>query len=289
MELSKRVEEALARATGEPAAIASTRQVQGGCINDSCRLQLADGREFFLKTHYDPPADLFASEALALERLAAPGVIEVPRPIAHDKDFLVLEWIPMGVAGRDWQEQMGRRLALLHQATRHERFGFETDNYLGTTPQPNGWRDAWAGFWRDRRLGWQLTLFAEKTGKDDDLLVLGRKLLGKVADILGGVNETAVLLHGDLWAGNAAANARGEPVIFDPASYYGHREAELGMMRLFGGFGPVCEAAYQEVWPLEDGSEERILLYRLYHELNHLNLFGGGYYQGCLTTIRALL
>jgi protein-ribulosamine 3-kinase len=97
------------------------------------------------------------------------------------------------------------------------------------------------------------------------------------------------LLHGDLWSGNAAADHHGKPVIFDPASYYGHREAEFGMMRLFGGFGPRVEAAYQEVWPFEPGNDERIALYRLYHELNHLNLFGAAYYGQCIDTIKALL
>ncbi len=107
--------------------------------------------------------------------------------------------------------------------------------------------------------------------------------------LIGNITEPAVLLHGDLWSGNAAANEKREPVIFDPASYYGHREAEIGMMRMFGGFDARCETAYAEVWPLQGGSEERISLYRLYHELNHLNLFGSGYYQSCLTSINALI
>ncbi len=108
-------------------------------------------------------------------------------------------------------------------------------------------------------------------------------------ELLGNADEAGVLWHGDLWSGNAAADENGEPIIFDPASYYGQREAELGMMRMFGGFGPVCEAAYQEVWPLQAGADERIKLYRLYHELNHLNLFGRTYYDSCLTTMGELV
>ncbi len=107
--------------------------------------------------------------------------------------------------------------------------------------------------------------------------------------LLGEIDEAAVLLHGDLWSGNAAADEKGEPIIYDPASYYGHREAEIGMMRMFGGFGPRCEAAYDEVWPLTAGAEQRITLYRLYHELNHLNLFGSSYYQSCISTMESLL
>lgn len=103
------------------------------------------------------------------------------------------------------------------------------------------------------------------------------------------VNEPAVLLHGDLWSGNAMADELGSPVILDPACYYGHREAEFGMMRLFGGFGPKCEAAYAEIWPFEPGFEQRFRLYQLYHELNHLNLFGHAYYAACDSSITSLL
>jgi fructosamine-3-kinase len=144
-------------------------------------------------------------------------------------------------------------------------------------------------FWREQRLGWQLELFARKAGAEDPLVALGDRLLAKLDELLSGVDEPAVLLHGDLWSGNAAADENGQPIIFDPASYYGRREAEIGMMRLFGGFGPRCEAAYNESWPLADGAERRIPLYRLYHELNHLNLFGRSYYPACMATMESLL
>lgn len=144
-------------------------------------------------------------------------------------------------------------------------------------------------FWREQRLGLQLKRLAMITDQNDPLLVKGERLMLKLDSLLGDIDEPAVLLHGDLWSGNAAANEQGQPVIFDPASYYGHREAEIGMMRMFGGFGPRCEAAYAEVWPLEDGSEQRISLYRLYHELNHLILFGYNYYRSCLSTINSLI
>lgn len=289
MDLYSRVEAAVTEATGRPAQLADARVLRGGCINDARLLRLTDGREFFLKSQRAPPAGMFAAEARALVLLRAPAIIRVPEPVVHGEDFLVLEALRLGPAGPHWQAHMGQRLALLHQATKHERYGFECDNYLGSTPQPNGWMDDWAAFWRERRLGWQLSLFARRADADDELLRLGGALLERVEDILGGVDEPPVLLHGDLWAGNAAADEHGEPVIFDPASYYGQREAEIAMMRLFGGFGPVCEAAYEEIWPLAADGERRILLYRLYHELNHLNLFGGGYYHSSLTTIRELL
>ena len=291
MTLQSRIEAAISSGTGQSAQFAKTDIAHGGCINDSHIVTLIDGRQYFVKTH--PHANtfpgLFETEFKALTLLDEPEAIHVPKPVVYAEDFIVMEVFHEGSPAKDWQEQMGRSLASLHSATKKEQYGFVRDNYLGTTVQINKWCDNWLTFWREQRLGWQLKLFSEKTNKDDALLKAGEQLMNKLDDLLGDIDEPAVLLHGDLWSGNAAANEKGEPVIFDPASYYGHREAEIGMMRLFGGFGPRCEAAYQEVWPLEKGSEERISLYRLYHELNHLNLFGRSYYQTCLSTIYSLL
>ncbi len=178
---------------------------------------------------------------------------------------------------------------MLHQARRSTRYGFEHDNYLGASAQKNGWHASWLEFWRENRLGAQLSLWRRNAARGDELLTLGDRLLERLGLYLDGIQEPAVLLHGDLWPGNASADINGTPVIYDPASYYGHREAEFGMMRLFGGFGQRVEGAYEEVWPLEPGSDERIALYRLYHELNHLNLFGTGYYEQCVATMRELL
>lgn len=291
MKLRKRIEDAITAATGEKAAFDRSRAVAGGCINDSRMLTLKDGREFFIKTGGGAALypGFFESEFVALLLLGDPGVIRIPRPVAFGEEFIVIEAFHEGKPLQDWRERLGRQLAQLHLATRTDRFGFERDNYLGTTQQPNDWSADWVAFWRERRLGWQLELFARKADSGDPLLAMGDRLLARLDDLLGDVDEPAVLLHGDLWAGNAAADENGEPILFDPASYYGHREAEIGMMRLFGGFGPRCEAAYNEVWPLPPGSEERIALYRLYHELNHLNLFGRAYYQTCLATMESLL
>lgn len=291
MNLQKQIESAITEATGSRAKIENSRTVSGGSINDSRLVSLKDGREYFVKTHGRAAGypGMFASEYEALSLLAGAGMIRVPEPVAYGDNFIVLEAYREGAKGDNWYELIGRQLALLHQKTVHEKFGFERDNYLGTTQQPNRWTESWLDFWRDQRLGWQLNLFANKTDISDPLLELGDRLMVKLDGLLGGVEEPPVLLHGDLWSGNAAADEKGDPIIFDPASYYGHREAEIGMMRLFGGFGPRCEAAYAEVWPLAPGSEERILLYRLYHELNHLNLFGRSYYQGCISTMEQLI
>jgi len=291
MNLQARIESAINEATGTEARFSHYRVVAGGSINDSRVVTMEDGREFFVKTHSRASSypGMFASEFEALSLLAAAGMVRVPEAVACDDDFIVLQAYQEGTPKADWHETMGRQLALLHRKTVHEQFGFNRDNYLGTTQQPNSWMNDWLSFWREQRLGWQLNLFSRKTDNDDRLLKLGDRLMVKLEDLLSAVTEPPVLLHGDLWSGNAAADEDGEPIIFDPASYYGHREAEIGMMRLFGGFGPACETAYAEVWPLEPGSEERISLYRLYHELNHLNLFGKTYYAGCIATMEQLL
>src|SRR5690606_19847335 len=121
----------------------------------------------------------------------------------------------------DWQERLGRGLAEMHLKTRTDRYGFPVDNYIGTSQQPNDWTGDWLGFWRDQRLGWQLELYGRKAGPGDRLLGLGDRLMVRLESLLGGVTEPAVLLHGDLWSGNSAADDSGAPVIFDPAGYYG--------------------------------------------------------------------
>jgi len=291
MGLQDRIESAITEATGKTAQWLKESFASGGSINISRIVKLKDGRHFFVKTHSNANnyPGIFEAEFEALKLLAEPKVIRVPEPISFDKDFIVMEAYKESQRKTNWHELIGRQLAQLHLATKTDQFGFDHDNYIGTTQQENDWMDNWLEFWREKRLAWQLRLYAHKTSADDPLLSLGNSLLDNLDDLIGKIDEPAVLLHGDLWSGNAAADEKGDPIIYDPASYYGNREAEIGMMRLFGGFGPRCEAAYEEVWPFQDGAEDRITLYRLYHELNHLNLFGSSYYQSCLSTIRHLL
>jgi len=291
MTFQSRIESAISISTDQEAEFSSTKSSYGGCIHDSQIVTLKDNRQFFIKTHSQANllTGIFKTEFAALTLLTKPNVIHVPKPIAYADDFIVIDVFNEGQAADDWQEQMGRRLAQLHLATKQQLFGFTEDNYIGITLQKNDWNKSWLAFWRDNRLGYQLKLFSTKTSKEDPLLKKGELLINKLDSLIGNINEPAVLLHGDLWSGNTAANEKGEPVIFDPSSYYGHREVEIGMMRMFGGFNARCESAYAEVWPFEDGYEQRISLYRLYHELNHLNLFGQSYYQSCLSTIGELI
>jgi len=291
MNVHHTVESAIKEATGEGSRVVGTRVVPGGSINSTQIVTLKDGREYFVKSYPNEAQfpGMFEAEYKCLELLAATKTINVPRPITCKSSFIILEVFYTTDRQHDWHEKIGRQLAQLHQATQSDRFGFEMDNYLGLTPQPNSWTTDWLGFWRDQRLGWQLELYARKVEAGDRLLELGDRLMVRLNDLIGGMDEPSVLLHGDLWTGNSAADQSGEPVIYDPAGYYGHREAEFGMMRMFGGYGPRCEAAYNEVWPLQPGADERIDLYRLYHELNHLNLFGKSYYQNCIATMEKLI
>ena len=269
--------------------ITNQQQLSGGSINQVSCIGLDNGSKYLLKTQTGAAhLDIFQIEYESLLLLAEAKIIKVPDPIISGDDFLVMEYIQEGIKAKNWQEQLGRNLALLHQHTQQELFGFHCNNYLGTSLQINTWKEEWIAFWSKNRLEPQLKLLAERVGLDDPLLKKGLHLLDNLEFWLGQITEPAVLLHGDLWSGNAMADDKGGPVIFDPACYYGHREAEFGMMRMFGGFGPKCEAAYAEIWPFADGYEQRFRLYQLHHELNHLLLFGQAYYSSSMASLNAL-
>ena len=261
----------------------------GGSINQVMRITLDNQTQYVLKTQSGRVAEnTFQIEFDSLALLSAANAVRVPQALVAGDDFLVMEYILPGPRSADWEETLGRQLAMQHLNTRRDDYGFPCDNFIGTTVQINDWQSSWLQFWREQRLGSQLRRYAEQTGRDS-LVEKGERLMSALEDLLGAVQEPAVLLHGDLWSGNAMADQLGQPVLFDPACYYGHREAEFGMMRLFGGFGPRCEAAYQEIWPFAEGFENRFRLYQLYHELNHLNLFGRAYYSASMASIEALL
>jgi len=237
----------------------------GGCIHDCYRVTIAGVRRF-LKANDLRFADAFAAEADGLQALRSAG-LSSPKAldygVAGDKAYLLLEFLELKKGG-DFAA-LGRMLASAHRKP-GARFGWPRDNYIGATPQPNGWYDDWAQFWMERRMQPQIEL-AQRNGFD--LSVPPLKLLEKHT-------PQASLLHGDLWSGNVGFTADG-PVVFDPAAYYGDREADLAMTELFGGFPREFYRAYEETFPLNPGYGQRKNLYNLYHLLNHLNLFGGGY------------
>lgn len=286
------IERLIEARTGLPAKIQSRSQAGGGCINDAGRIVLEDGRSYFLKSNPRPLPGMFPRESEGLEKMAEVGAIRVPQPIGAGGEapggtpFIVMEYIATGTPKRGFQEEFGRRFAKFHLASKYDRFGFEHDNYLGSTPQPNSWREDWVEFWRDNRLGFQLDLARKNRFSDAAMDRLGERLMERLPDLIGSPDETPCLLHGDLWSGNFLSDERGEPVLIDPAAYYGRREADLAMTMLFGGFSSAFYDAYEEVWPLEEGSRDRLEIYKLYHLLNHLNLFGSGYYSGCLSILR---
>ncbi len=272
------LELAIARATGAPFAIRRATPASGGCIHSSWVLE-SDGARYFAKTNDAGFTAAFAAEADGLAALATAGM-RVPRPIARGEAdgsaFLVLEHLSLGGGSNAAFRALGRELARLHARCGSE-FGWHRDNLIGLTPQSNARHAAWAGFWQRERLAPQLAL-AARNGHRGELQSLGERLIDAVPALLAGHAPAPSLLHGDLWGGNAAFLGDGTPVVFDPAVYYGDAEADLAMTELFGGFPPGFYAGYREVNPIdESGYRLRRDLYNLYHVLNHLNLFGGGY------------
>ena len=256
--------------------IASAEPVPGGCIHECYRVSIA-GRSRFLKVNDASYADAFATEADGLSALRSCD-LPAPEPLAHGtaggQAYLLLEYLEL--KGNGDFAALGRMLAQAHRKP-GPRFGWQRDNYIGSTPQRNGWCDDWAEFWRAQRMKPQLELARGK----------GFSLPDVSLALLKDHQPQPSLLHGDLWSGNAGFTAEG-PVVFDPAVYYGDREADVAMTELFGGFAPEFYTAYNEEFPLDPGYEKRKHLYNLYHLLNHLNLFGGGYLGQVKSKLRLL-
>lgn len=263
--------------------------VSGGDISAAWRLAI-DGGDLFIKTGPMTAAEMFAAEAESLSEIASTGTILVPQVIASGQAehavFLALEWLDLESADATVESRFGEQLAEMHHATK-KRYGWHRTNTIGLTPQHNTWNDDWVDFFREHRLAFQLRLAAEN-GFTGELQERGAQLLKRLPIYFESEEPAASLLHGDLWGGNWACSG-GNPVIFDPAVYYGDRETDLAMTRLFGGFGASFYDAYESSWPLQDGYQDRQHLYQLYHVLNHLNLFGSGYLGRAISLIDGLL
>jgi fructosamine-3-kinase len=256
--------------------VSAVESVAGGCIHDCYRVTIGRSPRF-LKTNTSEYADAFAAEADGLAALRTTGM-RAPEPLGHgvaaERAYLLLEYLDL--SGKKDFAALGRMLAAGHRKS-GPRFGWQRDNYIGSTPQQNGWCNDWGRFWLERRIRPQLEA-AKRNG-------FALPLPG--SSVLERHKPAPSLLHGDLWSGNAGFIAEG-PVVFDPAVYYGDREADLAMTELFGGFPREFYRAYNEAWPLEEGYQRRKHLYNLYHLLNHLNLFGGGYLGQVKMTLRLL-
>jgi len=248
--------------------------VGGGCINQGAILLTAGGPSLFLKQNSEAPEAMFVREAEGLRALVVGGGPRLPSPLLAGADFLLLEDLQPAAPVPGYWDDFGRQLARLHNHTA-DTFGFEHDNFLGTTPQPNSRTTDGFEFFAVHRLEFQARLAHERrrlSSQDRDRI---HKLAGSLRKRIP--EQPASLIHGDLWSGNAVSGPAGEPAILDPAAHYGWAEAELGMTNLFGGFPDQFYKAYLEVHPLEAGWRERLPIYNLYHLLNHLNLFGASY------------
>lgn len=258
-------------------SITSHTRVGGGDFADAFQLTCADGRRVFLKTHKQPPQDFFVTEATGLEWLRAPGCVNVPQVlgVSTDPHCLVMEWIDLGQSGSVTEQEFGRGLASLH-ASGHPCFGRSDQKTTGSLAVPNQPHDSWSEFYATQRL-LPLARIASERGS---LPVSAITQLEKVADRLnsfGVPDEPPAMLHGDLWAGNRVVDTAGVSWLIDPAAHGGHREFDLAMMLLFGGFGRDCFAAYDEQMPLVSGWQERVPLHQLAPLTVHAIKFGGSY------------
>lgn len=272
------IEQAISHSSVKAFTLDERHNIGGGCINSAMRIS-GSGREYFLKFNDANLLDMFEAEADGLRDLASADAVRVPIPVCtgvtDNQSYIVMEFLPMSGGGRGVMARFGEELALMHRYTQ-DQFGWHRDNTIGSTPQVNDWQNDWLTFFRDHRLGYQLDL-AGRRGIGYRTVQKGEKLQGSLADFFSGYKPVASILHGDLWSGNYGITASGDPVIFDPATYFGDREADLAMTELFGGFGNEFYAAYNDTWPVDAGYSVRKTLYNLYHILNHYNLFGGGY------------
>lgn len=293
--LRQAVERCITEATGRRARLdGDGRSLGGGCINRARLVETLDGERYFLKSNPQPLPGMFDCEARGLKALAAvDSPLRLPAVLGHgDREshgcepFIVLEYIESAPPPAGFSEAFGAAFAQLHQASAGKTPGFDHDNYIGATEQPNRPLEDWVDFWRERRLGYQLRLARERGLADDAMLRAGDAMMRHLEDLIGQPDEPCCLLHGDLWGGNYMADTEGRPVLIDPAAYYGRREADLAMTRLFGGFDARFYHAYHEVWPLAEGHLEREEIYKLYHLLNHLNIFGSSYYSSSMSILR---
>jgi fructosamine-3-kinase len=262
--------------TGKKFHSQNRHSVSGGCINRGYAIS-DDHLTYFIKLNQASQELMFAAEARGLQQIYDTATIRVPQPlcwgIAGNSSYIVMEWLEMnGSKKKPWRE-MGYNLAAMHKVTSQHGFGWGENNTIGSTTQINDWTDEWVEFYTKYRLGYQFQLAWQSGGN----FPLQTKLLATIPKLLANHPVQPALVHGDLWGGNVGFTKSGEPVIFDPATYFGDREVDLAMTELFGGFPREFYDGYNQVFPVEEGYESRKILYNLYHILNHFNLFGGGY------------
>lgn len=271
------IEKAITQSTGEKFTISEKQSISGGDINDAYKVSNKQER-YFVKVNDAQHLKHFETEAYALAQIDNIHQINCPNVIAYgasgDKSYLILDFIPFDKATKtDWY-CLGEQLASMHKKSVHGQFGWQSDNYIGDTLQPNNWSSNWRTFFSEQRIGWQLQLLQEKSIKLGSI----EHIVESCHDALLHHNIKPRLVHGDLWQGNLGFT-NNSAVIFDPACYYGDREVDIAMTELFGCLPKEFYLGYQAVFPLTHGYEQRKIIYNFYHILNHANLFGGVYIE----------
>ena len=299
----------------DPSRVLAATPVGGGCINDALRLRTTGG-VFFLKWNARTVHRFFQVEAEGLGALARAGAVTTPSVVARSREsdpvpWLLLEWIEERRPDRTAWRRLGRELAALHRwewaaeteagnttPRGEQRYGWHSDNVIGSIPQPNRWADDWGEFWAELRILPLARELHDSGAMSAGQLAVIDKAAARVGTLVGPAAKAdgGSLLHGDLWSGNVlfgekggGAARDGTPVLIDPAVYIGHREVDLAMCRLFGGFPPAFHASYEATWPLHPGHERRLAAYQLYPLLVHARLFGGGYMASALGAAEATL
>ena len=276
--------ECVARGLGQP--VADITPLGGGDFAESFRAALGDGLTVFIKTHRNPPNAFFSTEATGLRWLSDSEEVSVPQVLAvsDNPPYLVMEWVESGAPNHSTEAALGRMLARLHRKEQLQ-FGRPDNCLTGSLGLENRLCATWAEFYASCRL-----LPLSQIARDRQALpVQVISSIQKIANRLDQLDvpvESASLLHGDLWAGNRLVDQSGKSWLIDPAAHHGHREFDLAMMQLFGGFEPPCLAAYHEVYPLEPGWEYRVKLHQLAPLIVHAIKFGGGYVSAVEDVVR---
>lgn len=271
--------------------VLSVARVGGGCIANACRVETTSGPYFLKWSADDLVARTFPAETAGLQALRAAGSpLHIPKPrlvsaaTAEEPGLLLTTWIEAGPMTEAAWERLGSGLAALHRHTA-ARYGFNVANFIGRLPQRNTWRASWPEFFREERLEPQVQMARANGYWPAAWEAPLARLYVRLPELLP-AHPPGSILHGDLWNGNVLADRAGRPALVDPAAYFGHREADLAMTELFGGFGGAFYDAYREAWPLEPGYDARRDVYNLYHLINHLNHFGGGYARSVEAVLR---
>ncbi|MCB9654791.1 MAG: fructosamine kinase family protein [Deltaproteobacteria bacterium] len=295
------IEAALSQALGRSVRVQTQAALKGGDISEAIVVESDAGR-FFAKTNDTTDCAIFTSEAFSLRKLRehastrdhasadliVPEVIHAEDATESSPGLLITEYLAPGSQSKTYDEELGRGLAAMHRVSANQ-FGFDIDTYCGLTRQPNAWTTPWLDFYITHRLQHQVALAYDKALFDGRARIAFDQLFAVLDDRLASDPEPPSLIHGDLWAGNVLTTQDGRPALIDPASSFSHREAELGMMLLFGGFSERTLSAYKEAYPLSPGWKQRNPLYQLYHVLNHANLFGGRYVTEAMSIVRRFL